>query len=133
MKKFDGYEGLPDPVVVIKHRPRPGEVGKSMLTGDVAGKDCIIVDDLCDSGGTLMACAKNLTENGASSVRAYIGHGLFSGDFYKNLANSSLEELVVTDSLKCYRPELENGSKVTRISVSKLIADEIYDAFGPRE
>jgi ribose-phosphate pyrophosphokinase len=77
-----------------------------------------------------MACAKNLEEQGATSVRAYIGHGLFSGDFYTNLANSSLVELVVTDSLKCYRPELENSSKVTRVPISKLIADEIYGTFG---
>ena len=50
LRAYEGYEQMPDPVIVIKHRSAPGEVGKSFVTGDVTGKDCIIVDDMCDSG-----------------------------------------------------------------------------------
>jgi len=120
MKKYPGYENLSDPAVIIKHRLRAGEVADTKLLGDVTGKDCIVVDDICDSGGTLMASVDTLKKNGANSVRAFITHGLFSGAFYENLEKSSLTEMVTSDSIPILRPELESNSKVTRVPLSKL-------------
>lgn len=102
------------------------------LIGDVLDKDCIIVDDICDSGGTLMGAAKELKSRGAKSVRAFITHGLLGGSFYNNLRDGIVDELVVTDTVRCHSPEEESkpDCKVTRISSSKIIADAIFTVFG---
>lgn len=75
-----------------------------------------------------MKSATELKEKGAKRVYAFATHGIFSGDFYTNLATSDLEQVFVTDSL-APRDE-DSNSKVRRISVSKLLADKIYDIFG---
>jgi ribose-phosphate pyrophosphokinase len=75
-----------------------------------------------------MKSATELKEKGAKRVYAFATHGIFSGDFYANLAKSDLEQIFVTDSLA--PREEDAGSKVRRVSVSKLLADKIFDIFG---
>jgi ribose-phosphate pyrophosphokinase len=70
------------------------------VIGDVAGKDCLLIDDIVDSGGTLCNAADALLANGARSVTAYITHGVLSGGAAARIANSKLKELVITDSIQ---------------------------------
>ena len=70
------------------------------IIGDVKGKDCLLFDDIVDSGGTLCNAAEALLENGASSVTAYITHGVLSGGAVARIAGSKLQELVITDSIQ---------------------------------
>lgn len=107
LRQFEGWSELSEPTVMIKHREKAGEVADIKIIGNVKGKDCIVVDDMCDSGGTLMSACQELVKNGAKSVYCFIPHGLFSGAFYENLEKSVVKLLVTTDSLPCYRQELE--------------------------
>ncbi len=70
------------------------------IIGDVAGKDCILIDDIVDSGGTLCNAADALLAQGATSVTAYITHGVLSGGAVTRVTNSKLKELVITDSIQ---------------------------------
>ena len=108
-------------VVCYKHRDKANEVSKMLLIGDVQGKDIILVDDMVDTAGTLTKAADLLIENGAKSVRACCTHAILSGDAYKRLDNSKLEELIVTDSLK----KEHNSEKVKVIEIGNLFANTI--------
>jgi ribose-phosphate pyrophosphokinase len=85
--------------IVDKRRERPGESEVMNIIGDVAGRSCILVDDIADSGGTLVNAAEALLANGAKDVYAYITHGVLSGGAVSRIANSRLKELVITDSI----------------------------------
>ena len=85
--------------IVDKRRERPGESEVMNIIGDVAGKSCIMVDDIVDSGGTLCNAADALLAAGARDVYAYITHAVLSGGAVSRIANSRLKELVVTDSI----------------------------------
>ena len=86
--------------IVDKRRERPGESEVMNVIGDVAGKDCLLIDDIVDSGGTLCNAADALLENGATSVTAYITHGVLSGGAVARITGSKLQELVITDSIQ---------------------------------
>ncbi|MEX5728373.1 ribose-phosphate pyrophosphokinase [Rhodovulum iodosum] len=86
--------------IVDKRRVRPGEVAEMTVIGDVEGQTCVIVDDLCDTAGTLCKAAEVLTENGANEVHAYISHGVFSGPAIERISNSRLKTVVITDSIQ---------------------------------
>jgi len=86
--------------IVDKRRARPGEVAEMTVIGDVSGQICFIVDDLCDTAGTLCKAADKLSEAGASEVHAYISHGVFSGPAVERIMNSKLKTVVVTDSIQ---------------------------------
>ena len=86
--------------IVDKRRERPGESEVMNIIGDVAGFSCILVDDIVDSGGTLVNAADALLAQGATEVYAYITHGVLSGGAVSRVANSKLKELVITDSIK---------------------------------
>jgi ribose-phosphate pyrophosphokinase len=86
--------------IVDKRRERPGESEVMNIIGDVAGRDCILFDDIVDSGGTLCNAADALVAAGASSVRAYITHGVLSGGAVARVTASQLRELVITDSIQ---------------------------------
>lgn len=86
--------------IVDKRRERPGESEVMNIIGDVAGRDCILFDDIADSGGTLCNAAMALMEQGAASVRAYITHGVLSGGAVARITASALGELVITDSIQ---------------------------------
>ncbi|MGR3421227.1 MAG: ribose-phosphate pyrophosphokinase [Paracoccus sp. (in: a-proteobacteria)] len=86
--------------IVDKRREKAGEVAEMTVIGDVAGKACIIVDDICDTAGTLCKAAQVLTDNGATEVHAYITHGVLSGPAVERVSKSVMKSLVITDSIQ---------------------------------
>jgi ribose-phosphate pyrophosphokinase len=115
-------------VICDKHRKRANEIASMVVIGDVAGKDIVIIDDICDTGGTLAKSAGLLKEKGAKSVRALITHPVLSGKAYENIENSALEELVVCDTI----PMKKESPKIKVISVAELFAVAIRNAFENR-
>ncbi|WP_425283674.1 ribose-phosphate pyrophosphokinase [Jannaschia faecimaris] len=85
--------------IVDKRREKAGEVAEMTVIGDVTGKKCIIVDDICDTAGTLCKAADVLIDAGATEVHAYITHGVLSGPAVERITNSKLKSLVITDSI----------------------------------
>ena len=112
-------------VICDKHRKRANEIASMVVIGDVTGKDIILVDDICDTGGTLAKAAALLIEKGAKSVRALITHPVLSGNAYQNIENSVLEELVVCDTI----PLKQSSPKIKVISVADLFAIAIRNAY----
>ncbi|MBL4727637.1 MAG: ribose-phosphate pyrophosphokinase [Rhizobiaceae bacterium] len=86
--------------IVDKRRDKPGESEVMNVIGEVEGKDCILIDDIIDSGGTLCNAAEALLKQGAKSVTAYITHGVLSGGAVARITSSMLKELVITDSIQ---------------------------------
>ncbi|MAN57533.1 MAG: ribose-phosphate pyrophosphokinase [Paracoccus sp. (in: a-proteobacteria)] len=86
--------------IVDKRREKAGEIAEMTVIGDVAGKACIIVDDICDTAGTLVKAAQLLTDNGATEVHAYISHGVLSGPAVERVSKSVMKSLVITDSIQ---------------------------------
>jgi len=115
-------------VICDKHRKRANEIASMVVIGDVAGKDIVIIDDICDTGGTLAKSAGLLKQKGARSVRALITHPVLSGKAYENIENSELEELVVCDTI----PIKRETAKIKVISVAELFAVAIRNAFENR-
>jgi ribose-phosphate pyrophosphokinase len=115
-------------VICDKHRKRANEIASMVVIGDVAGKDIVIIDDICDTGGTLAKSAGLLKEKGARSVRALITHPVLSGKAYENIEKSALEELVVCDTI----PIRKETPKIKIISVAELFAVAIKNAFENR-
>ncbi len=103
--------------IVDKRRERPGESEVMNIIGDVEGKDCILIDDIVDSGGTLCNAADALLANGATSVTAYITHGVLSGGAIARIAGSQLQELVITDSIQ---PTSRRRFRATTSASSRL-------------
>lgn len=112
-----------DFVMCYKSRKEANKIDKLLLVGDVNNKNVIIVDDIIDTGGTLVKAAEVMIENGAASVRAICSHPLLSGQAYQNIEKSLLTELIVSDTipLKANQPQ----SKITVISCADLFADVI--------
>ncbi len=110
--------------IVDKRRPKAGESEVVNIIGDVASKDCIILDDIIDSAGTICNAADKLIELGASSVTAYTTHGVLTGKALERIEESKLSELVITDSID--NDEKSKLSKKTRIiSISDLLGEAI--------
>ena len=86
--------------IVDKRREKPGEVAEMTIIGNVEGKTCIIVDDICDTAGTLCKAAEVLLENGAKEVHSYITHGVLSGPAVERVTNSVMKSLVITDTIQ---------------------------------
>src|SRR6056297_616201 len=86
--------------IVDKRREKVGEIAEMTVIGDVSGKKCIIVDDICDTAGTLCKAAEVLMEHGASEVHAYITHGVLSGPAVERITKSVMKSLVITDSIQ---------------------------------
>ena len=86
--------------IVDKRREKPGEVAEMTVIGDVKDKICLIVDDMCDTAGTLCKAAQVLLDNGAKEVHAYITHGVMSGPAVERVSNSVMKSLVLTDSIQ---------------------------------
>jgi ribose-phosphate pyrophosphokinase len=113
-----------DLAIVDKRRPRAGESEVMNIIGDVTSRNCILFDDIVDSGGTLVNAAKALIDRGATSVSAYISHGVLSGKAMERVETSVLKELVITDSIEA--PEhVRNHPKVRIVGVAPLIGEAI--------
>ncbi|MCA6461321.1 MAG: ribose-phosphate pyrophosphokinase [Chitinophagaceae bacterium] len=112
-------------VICDKHRKRANEIASMVVIGDVTDRDVVLVDDICDTGGTLAKAAGLLKEKGARSVRALITHPVLSGKAYENIENSVLEELVVCDTI----PLKKESPKIKVISVADLFAIAIRNAY----
>ena len=104
-----------------KHRKKPNEIAEMTVIGDVTGKDVILVDDMCDTAGTLTTAADMFMEKGAASVRAFCTHAVLSGPAYERIGNSSITELIVTDTI----PLNQKHDKIRVVSVADLFADVI--------
>jgi ribose-phosphate pyrophosphokinase len=111
-------------VICDKHRKRANEIASMVVIGDVANRDVVIIDDICDTGGTLAKSAGLLKEKGARSVRAFCTHPVLSGNAYQNIENSVLEELVVCDTI----PLRSSSSKIKVLTTSELFAIAIRNA-----
>jgi ribose-phosphate pyrophosphokinase len=107
--------------VCDKYRKEANKIDSMRLIGEVEGKDVVMVDDLVDTAGTVCKAAALLKEKGAKSVRAVCTHAVLSGNAYKNIEESVLEELVVTDTIPLSQP----ASKIKVLSVSTLYAKAI--------
>ncbi|HYC39264.1 MAG TPA: ribose-phosphate pyrophosphokinase [Chitinophagaceae bacterium] len=112
-------------VICDKHRKRANEIASMVVIGDVTDRDVVLIDDICDTGGTLAKSAALLKEKGARTVRALITHPVLSGNAYENIDKSVLEELVVCDTI----PLRKECSKIKVISVAELFAVAIRNAF----
>jgi ribose-phosphate pyrophosphokinase len=110
--------------IIDKRRERPGESEVMNVIGDVAGYTCILVDDIVDSGGTLVNAADALIANGAKEVFAYITHGVLSGGAAARIASSKLKELVITDSI-LPTEAVRNSANIRTLSIAGLISEAI--------
>jgi ribose-phosphate pyrophosphokinase len=110
--------------IVDKRRERPGESEVMNIIGNVAGRDCIMVDDIVDSGGTLCNAADALLAKGANSVTAYISHGVLSGGAVARVTASQLKELVITDSIEP-TAAVEAAHNIRVISIAPLLGEAI--------
>lgn len=110
--------------IVDKRRDRPGESEVMNVIGDVRGRDCLLIDDIVDSGGTLCNAAEALLDNGATSVTAYITHGVLSGGAVARISGSKLKELVITDSIQP-TSAVEAAHNVRVVTIADLIGEAI--------
>jgi ribose-phosphate pyrophosphokinase len=104
-----------------KHRKKANEIAEMTVIGDVMGKDVVIIDDMCDTAGTLTTAADLLIEKGAKSVRAFTTHAVLSGPAFERINASKLTELIVTDTI----PLKKHSDKIRVVSVADLFADVI--------
>ena len=111
-----------DLAIIVKQRGGAGVIDSVHLVGDVNGADAIIIDDLCDTAGTLCKAAEELKKRGAKRVFACITHPVFSGPAHERIENSVLTEMVVTDTIPI---KGKAPSNLKRISVAPLFADAI--------
>lgn len=113
-----------DLAIVDKRREKAGVSEVMNIIGDVAGRDCIIVDDIADSAGTLCNAAQALMDQGANTVSAYVTHGVLSGIATERVAKSVLKELVITDSIKP-TDAVVNTPNIRVVSVAPLMAEAV--------
>ena len=110
--------------IVDKRRPKPGQSQVMNVIGDVKDQTCIIVDDIIDSGGTIVNAAKALKNRGAKEVYVYITHGVLSGDAVKKIKNSVIKNLVITDTIDNIE-KTKNVKNIEVLSISSLMGEAI--------
>ena len=108
--------------IIDKRRPAANQAEIMNIIGDIEGYDCILVDDMVDTAGTLCQAAVALKQRGATSVRAYCTHPVLSGPAVNNINHSELDELVVTDTIPL-RPEAQSCARIRQLSVAPLLAE----------
>jgi ribose-phosphate pyrophosphokinase len=113
-----------DLAIIDKRRERANESQVMNLIGDVEGRTCILVDDMCDTAGTLCKAAAALKEKGAKRVVSYITHPVFSGPAIDNIANSELDEMVVTDSIPLSEAA-KSCKKIRQLSLAPMLAEAV--------
>ena len=113
-----------DLAIVDKRRPEAGKSEVMNIIGDVNGKRCIMLDDMCDSGGTLANAAAALKESGAKSVSAYVTHGVLSGNAVERIEKSVLDELVMTDTI-APSDEAKKSKSIRILPIAPLLGEAI--------
>jgi ribose-phosphate pyrophosphokinase len=113
-----------DLAIIDKRRERANESQVMNIIGDVSGRTCILVDDMCDTAGTLCKAAKALKEKGASHVAAYVTHPVLSGPAINNIIGSELDELAVTDTIPLSE-QARKCDKIRQLSLSPLLAEAV--------
>ncbi|MCY4472889.1 MAG: ribose-phosphate pyrophosphokinase [Kistimonas sp.] len=113
-----------DLAIIDKRRPQPNKAEVMNIIGDVRERTCILVDDMVDTAGTLCMAGRALKEQGATKVVAYCSHPVLSGRALENLANSELDELVVTNTIPL-SPEAQQASKIRELDISPLLAEAV--------
>ncbi len=113
-----------DLAIIDKRRPNPNESEVMNIIGDVDGRTCVIIDDLVDTAGTLGNAAGALKDFGAKKVVAYCTHAVLSGNAVKNIENSRLDELVVTDTIPL-RSEAATCDRIRQLSVAAMLAESM--------
>lgn len=109
-------------VIIDKRRPLPNEAEIYNVIGEIEGKNCIIVDDMIDTGGTLTKVARAVKNNGARKIYSFCTHGVLSGDVFDKIDKSPIDELVITDTIS---GNASKSRKIKSISVAKLLAEAI--------
>ncbi|MGR3491332.1 MAG: ribose-phosphate pyrophosphokinase [Shimia sp.] len=112
--------------IVDKRREKAGEVAEMTVIGDVTGKKCIIVDDICDTAGTLCKAAEVLMEHGATEVHAYITHGVLSGPAVGRIGKSVMKSLVITDSIAATE-EVKGCDNIRIVPTAPMFAQAILN------
>jgi len=113
-----------DLAIIDKRRPQANVAQVMHIIGDVKDRDCIIVDDMIDTGGTLCKAAEALKEHGARKIYAYATHPVFSGSAVTNVANSVIDEFIVTDSIPL-SAEMKATGKVKVLSLDGMMAEAL--------
>lgn len=113
-----------DLAIIDKRRPRANQSEVMHIIGDVDGRTCILVDDIIDTAGTLCAAADALKQKGATKVIAYCTHAVLSGKALQNIDNSTLDELVVTDTIPLSK-EAEENPRIRQLSIADELAESI--------
>ena len=112
-------------LAIIDKRREKASVSEVMnIIGDIKNRDCILVDDICDTAGTLSNAAIALKENGANSVFAYTSHGVLSNPAIERINNSPIDKMIITDSILA-REDVQNSSKIEQLSIAPLIGEAI--------
>jgi len=114
-----------DMVICDKHRKRANEIASMVVIGDVKDRDIVLIDDICDTGGTLTKSAALMMEKGARSIRAFCTHPVLSGNAYENIEKSVLLELVVCDTI----PMKKQSNKIKVLSTDELFAVALRNAY----
>jgi len=113
-----------DLAIVDKRREKASVSEVMNIIGDIKNRDCIIIDDICDTAGTISNAAKALKENGANSVFAYTSHGVLSDPAIERINNSPIDKMIITDSILA-REDVQNSSKIEQLSIAPLIGEAI--------
>ena len=113
-----------DLAIIDKRRPKPGQSQVMNIIGNVKGKTCIIVDDIIDSGGTIVNAVAALKKAGAVDVYVFITHAVLSGDSVKKIKNSKIKKLIITDTIDNSQ-KIKNNNKIEVLSVSSLMSEAI--------
>ncbi len=116
--------GEADLAIIDKRRARANESQVMHIIGDVADRDCVIVDDIVDTAGTLCKAAQALKDNGARRVVGYITHPVLSGKAVETISNSALDEIVVTDTIPLSAAAKASG-KIRQVSIASMIAESL--------
>ena len=112
--------------IVDKRRSGPGEIESMTVIGDVRDRTCVMVDDLCDTAGTLCKAAEQLKEEGARTVHAYISHGVLSGPAIERITSSVLENLVITDSIEPTEA-VKSAKNIRVVSIAPMFAQAVLN------
>ena len=110
--------------IVDKRRPAPGKAEVMNVIGNVSNKTCVIVDDIIDSGGTIVSAAKILKEKGAKDVHVYVSHGVLSGNAVEKIKKSKIKNLVITDTIDNSQ-KLKKANNIEILTISNLVGEAI--------